>query len=79
MIGSLEILNDLKEISTCLVGLPNRSRVVATNKGSIELNGNLVLSNVLYAAGLSCNVISVSQIIDEIDCVIAFSRQMCVV
>jgi len=77
MIGSLENLNDLKEISACPIGLPNGSHVLATNEGSIKLDENLVLSNVLYVPGLACNLISMSQVIDETDCVAVFSKHMC--
>lgn len=78
MTGSLEILNYLRKITACPVGMPIGNRVLATNEESIELDDNLVLSNVLYVPGLSCNLIFVSQIIDESDCVASFSKNMCV-
>ena len=78
MTGSLEKLKDLRKISACPVGLPNGSHVLATEEGTIKLDNDLVLSNVLYVPGLACNLISVSQIIDESDCIAAFSKHRCV-
>ena len=52
--------------------------MLATNEGSIEIDENLVLSNVLYVLGLSYNLISVTVIVDETDCVAAFSKHICV-
>ena len=73
----MENLPNLKEILACHVGLPNGSQVRAANEGSAKLDENLGLSNVLYVSGLTCNLISVSQIVDEIDCVAIFSKHMC--
>lgn len=78
MTGSLDILKDKRKITACPVGMPNGNQVLATDEGSTELDDNLVLSNVLYVPGLSCSLISVSQIIDENDCVAVFSKNMCV-
>lgn len=38
----------------------------------------LKLSNVLYVPKLSCNLISVTQLIDETNCVVQFSNSLCV-
>jgi len=56
MTGSLEVLNDLRKIITCPVGMPNGNRLLATDEGSIQLDDNLVLSNVLCVPRLSCNL-----------------------
>jgi len=77
MTGNVENLHNLKEISACLIGLPNVSQVLAVNEGSIKLDENLALSNVLYVPGLTCNLIFVSQIVNEIDCVVVFSKHVC--
>ena len=57
--------------------MPNVSQVLAVNEGSIKLDENLALSNVLYVPGLTSNLIFVSEIVDEIDCVVVFSEHMC--
>jgi len=59
MTGSLEVLNDLRKITVCPVGMSNGNRVLATDEGSIQVDDNLFLSNVLYVAGLSYNLIYV--------------------
>ena len=41
--GRLEILNDLKDISACPVGLPNSGHVLTISEGSIELDKILFL------------------------------------
>jgi len=51
--------------------------VLAVNEGSIKLDENLALSNFLHVPCLTCNLISVSQIVDEINCVAVFSKHMC--
>jgi len=65
MIGNLSHLHNLRAISLCPVGLPDESNIVATKEGSIIFGSDFVLENVLYVPGLSCNLISVSQLIDH--------------
>ena len=77
MTGSLANLEDVRKISACPVGLPNGGHVFATDIGSIKLNKNLVLSDVLYVPGLACNLISVSQVVDDNDCIAVFSKHGC--
>ena len=78
MMGSMEYLIDLKQILAGPIGFPNGSHVLATNEGSTKLFENWALSNVLYVPGLAYNLIYVAQIINETDCVVAFSKHMCV-
>jgi len=68
MTGSIEELNDLKIIDQCPVGLPDESSALAVKEGTTVLDGDLCLENVLYVPGLTCNLISVSQLIDQYDC-----------
>ena len=55
------------------MGLPNGERVIATKEGTVILDGGLRLENVLYVPKLNCNLISVSQMIDEKYCVVQFT------
>ena len=59
--------------------MPNGNKAIATKEGTIELNGNIILKNVLYVLGLNCNLISVSQIIDDLDCIVQFTKKLCVI
>ena len=43
------------------------------------LDGGLKLTNVLYMPKLNCNLISVSQMMDELKCVVQFTDKLCVV
>jgi len=79
MTGNLSNLRNLRAISPCHVGLPDGSNIVATKEGSIIFGNDFVLENVLYVPGLSCNLISVSQLIDHSNCTIQFTHNMCVI
>ena len=43
------------------------------------LDGGLKLTNVLYVPKLNCNLISVSQMMNELKCVVQFIDKLCVV
>jgi len=58
MIGDLSDLHNLRDISPCSVGLPYESNIVTTKEGSITLDSDFCLGNVLYMFELSCNLIS---------------------
>jgi len=79
MTGRIGDLCDLHDIAPCPVGLPNGSSVVATKEGSIFFDGNLRLKNVLYVPGLTCNLIYVSQLTDDHDCFVQFTKHLCVI
>lgn len=63
----------------CPVGLPNGQSVTATKEGTIKLAGGLKLENVLYVPCLNCNLISISQLIDESHCIVQFTTNLCVI
>ena len=65
MIGDLSNLFNLLDISPCSVGLLDGSNIVSTKEGSITLDSDFCLGNVLYVPELSCNLISMSQLIDR--------------
>ena len=46
-------------------------------EGTVMLNKFLKLNNVLYIPNLKCNLILVSQLIEEIDCTILFTKKFC--
>lgn len=70
MTGTLSDLHNLWKISPYLVSFPDGSNAVATNEGSIILDGDSFLENVLYVPRLTCNLISVSQLIDHSNCIV---------
>jgi hypothetical protein len=78
MTGNVRIMQKTKNVQGCPVGLPNGEQAVATHEGIVILEKGLQLSNVLYVPGLNCNLISVSQLIDDMDCVLQFTNSVCI-
>lgn len=66
----------------CL-GMSNRNSglksTFATREGITMLSDTLKLSNVLYVPSLKCNLIQVSQLIDELSCKVQFTDKFCVI
>ncbi|PNX75889.1 hypothetical protein L195_g031833, partial [Trifolium pratense] len=79
MTGNLKHMRELQDIQSCPVGLPNGEHAAAVKQGSVVLEGGLKLTNVLFVPKLNCNLISVSQMMDELKCVIQFTNKLCVV
>jgi hypothetical protein len=78
MTGNLRSLQELKDIQGCPVGMPDGQKVVATKEGTTTLDGGLKLSNVLYVPQLNCSLISMTQLIDETNCIVQFTNSLCV-
>ena len=79
MTGMIGDLRDLREIAQCSVGLPDGSSAIATKEGTVTLESNLCLKNVLYVPGLTCNLISMSQLTDHYNCFVQFTNGLCVI
>jgi len=78
MTGILNNLHNLRDIVPRIVGLPNGNTTVAIKEGALSLDRGITLENVLYVSGLTCNLISMSQFIDHLNCIVIFTRNMCV-
>ena len=63
--------------------LSNRTARQKINKcrkiGIMTLLGGLEIDNVLYVPQLTCNLISVTQLHDELHCVAYFTNKLCVI
>ncbi|XP_074299668.1 uncharacterized protein LOC141630800 [Silene latifolia] len=79
MSGCLSHFSNLKIISPLSVGLPNGDLTVATQSGDIRLSSRLILRNVLYAANLHCNLLSVSSLLIDTSLTIQFSYNLCLI
>nr|CAN82171.1 hypothetical protein VITISV_040546 [Vitis vinifera] len=79
MTGDLSWLFDTIALFECPVGLPNGESVVATQSGSVRLLNNITLKNVLYVSKLNCNLLSVSQLTDDLHCIVQFNSYMCAI
>ena len=74
MTGVLHTLMDIHPISLCMVGLPNGKTVLANKEGSLVLTEILTLKRVFLVEELKCNLISVSQMINEMGCMALFDK-----
>ncbi|XP_021746631.1 uncharacterized protein LOC110712474 [Chenopodium quinoa] len=63
----------------CPVGLPNGDTVSASLIGSVSLSDKITLTGVLYVPNLSCNLISVSQLNDDLNCTVQFNSYICAI
>ena len=79
MTGKLEYLTDVKNVLECLVGFPDGMQNFDTKEGTMVLSDTLKLSSVLYVPSLKCNLISVSQLIDELNCMVQFTDKFYVI
>ncbi|KAH7534036.1 hypothetical protein FEM48_Zijuj04G0195000 [Ziziphus jujuba var. spinosa] len=77
--GDLSWLFDTMALFECPVGLPNGESVVATQSGSVRLSDKITLKNVLYVPKLNCNLLSVSQLNDDLHCIVQFNFYICAI
>nr|GMC80237.1 Retrovirus-related Pol polyprotein from transposon TNT 1-94 [Ipomoea batatas] len=77
--GDSTWMTNAKDIFHCHVGLPNGKTVVATQEGSVRLTDKITLNQVLYVPSLSCNLISVSQLNDDMQSSVHFNSYMCAI
>ncbi|XP_021772819.1 uncharacterized protein LOC110736809 [Chenopodium quinoa] len=63
----------------CPVGLPNGDTVSSSLIGSVCLSDKITLTGVLYVPNLSCNLISVSQLNDDLNCTVQFNPYICAI
>ena len=66
MTGNLNHMDELGDIQSCPIGLSNGQHTTTIKEGNVVLDGDLKLTNVLYVSKLNCNLISVSQMMDEL-------------
>ena len=77
--GNESYLFDVHNIAACPVGLPDGQKIIATKEGSVRLLEGLYLKNALYVPKLHCNLISVTQLIDDMHCLVQFDSNTCVI
>ena len=78
MTGNINFFSDLRDIHS-IVGLPNRNKAIATKKGIIKLIDQFVFHNVLYVPSLTCNLMSVSQLLEEHSYHVLFTHKFCII
>lgn len=65
-------------MTECPVGLPNGKKKSASRCAHVYLTLGIVLTNVLYVPQLNCNLISVTHLIDDVNCVVQFTKIFCI-
>ncbi|GJV10406.1 hypothetical protein Tco_1351947 [Tanacetum coccineum] len=79
MTGIIEDLSNLKEIVQWPVELPDGNIAMAKKEGDVCFDNGFVLRNVLYVHGLTYNLLSVPQLLDEGNCIVQFATNICVI
>lgn len=64
--GDLSLLTHVYGVLSCPIGLPNGQQVCAIHEGSAHLTHHMTLQRVLYVPSLTCNLIFVSQLSDDL-------------
>ena len=72
--GSFGLLNNVHDVSDCPIGLPDGKQMISTKQGDVILCSEIVLRNVYYIPQLQCNLISVTQLIDDLNCTVHFTK-----
>ena len=79
MTGNLHLLSNVVDIEPIPVGMQNGAIVLANKHGSVKLNEKLSLRDVLFVPSLKCNLISIAQPIEDICCIVTFTRKLYVI
>nr|GMD86911.1 Retrovirus-related Pol polyprotein from transposon TNT 1-94 [Ipomoea batatas] len=79
MTGNANSFHNVRNMTRCPVGLPDGRSTVATKKGLVNLDERLKMHNVLYVHELNCNLISMSRLIDDSNCIVQFTKDLCVI
>ena len=73
MSSDLSLLTDISELMPIPVDLANGIMMLAHKRGSVKLSSKITLRDVLYVPSLKCNLMSISQLVDEIFYIVTFS------
>ncbi|XP_050896338.1 uncharacterized protein LOC127103092 [Lathyrus oleraceus] len=77
--GNFSCLTNVKNIANTPVGLSDGKDATTIKEGSVILDGGLRLNNVLFMPQLNCNLISITQLIDDSDCIVQVTNALCVI
>lgn len=78
MISNKNLIQDIQTLPfPCLVTLPNGYKVKIYNTGSLFLNSDFILTNVLLIPSFQFNLISVPQLVNTLSCTVFFNSSSC--
>jgi hypothetical protein len=75
----LNWFTDYRKIKPISVTLPNKTIVEASHRGNVKLSDTLHIHDVLYLLDFAVNLISVSKLCKEQDCIVNFETNQCVI
>jgi hypothetical protein len=75
--AALSLFTAYRQVSSIPVKLPNGNIVTTDIVGDIDITLEITLKNVLYMPHFSFNLISVSRVAHDLECVFAFTDNMC--
>jgi len=75
--SSLSHFTSYHQINHISVKLPNENQVFANYSGTVFINQDNVLDNVLYIPNFTFNLLSIAKLIDNLSCVIVFYSNGC--
>ncbi|KAG8635269.1 hypothetical protein MANES_16G017966v8 [Manihot esculenta] len=76
---SLSLFSSYKRIHPIHVKLPNGEQLISHFSGTISLNDDLCLTNVLYIPSFTFNLISVTKLIAALKCCLVFGNNYCLI
>ncbi|CAA7062674.1 unnamed protein product [Microthlaspi erraticum] len=79
MTGDRDFLVEQRSVLPCSVGLPNGKQSLSRETGTVVFDEDFKLINMLFVPDLKCNLISVSQLIEDLDVVMQIANKGCVV
>ena len=79
MTGTFSYLTELHDIIPCPVGLPNGEKAMALKEGIVNLGEELKLQHVLFVPNLKCNLISVFQLLNDLNLVVQITDKICAI
>ena len=78
MTCDLKQIGKIKSIRPTPICLPNGTHTLADKQGTIILEENVPLNEVLYVLELNCNLLSVGKLCRGLNCTVTFSDKYCV-
>lgn len=78
MTGYISLLRDLRDTPPSMVKFPNGGASQSTKSGTLSLNSQRSLLDVLYVPDFDCTLISVSKLLKQTGCIAIFTDTLCV-
>lgn len=77
--SSMRFFDDYKRISSVNIRLPNGKMVVAKHAGTVKLSSKLIAHNFLFVLDFNLNLLSVSRMCLNLDYIIIFDNEKCLI